>query len=143
MPSYYDSSFLLATLLDQPNPAKLVPLWDQEVIRVSSILLEAECVTVLRRVAAQLPPAAAARFLAGRLDLLEQYLTGMTLKNHDAEVSQFLREEKRLGLCRTLDAIHLATALLFQEQFETPLTICALDEQMRAVARDLGFLVAP
>ena len=143
MASYYDSSFLLATLLDQPNSAKLVPLWDQEAIRVSSILLEAECVTVLRHVAAQLPPAAAARFLAGRLDLLEQYLTGVTLKNHDAEVGQFLREEKRLGLCRTLDAIHLATALLFQEQFETPLTICALDEQMRAVARDLGFLVAP
>ena len=143
MPGYYDSSFLLASLLDQPGRDKLVPLWDDEPTRVSSILLEAECITVLRRVAASQPAAGAEPFLSLRMRYLDQYLAVVSLKNHDEEVNRYLRNEKRLGLCRTLDAIHLATALLFQEQFDSPLTICSLDKPMRAVAANLGFPVAP
>ena len=143
MPGYYDSSFLLASLLDQPGRDKLIPLWDDEPIRVSSILLEAECLTVLRRAAASQPAAAGEPFLALRMDFLEQYLAAVSLKNHDEEVNRCLRNEKQLGLCRTLDAIHLATAILFQEQFDSPLTICSLDKQMREVAATIGFTVAP
>ncbi len=143
MPGYFDSSFLLASLLDQPGRDKLVPLWDDEPTRVSSILLEAECITVLRRVAASQPAADAEPFLSLRMRYLDQYLAVVSLKNHDEEVNRYLRNEKRLGLCRTLDAIHLATALLFQEQFDSPLTICSLDKQMREVAANLGFPVAP
>ena len=143
MPGYYDSSFLLASLLDQPGRDKLVPLWDDEPTRVSSLLLEAECITVLRRVAASQPAADAEPFLSLRMRYLDQYLAVVSLKNHDEEVNRYLRNEPRLGLCRTLDAIHLATALLFQEQFDSPLTICSLDKQMREVAANLGFPVAP
>lgn len=143
MPGYYDSSFLLTSLLDQPGRDQLVACWDDEPIRVSSILLEAECLTVLRRAAASQPAPVAPTFLALRLRLLKQYLAGVTLKDHDNEVNHCLRNEPRLGSCRTLDAIHLATALLFQEQFESPLTICSLDNQLRAVAVVLGFPVAP
>lgn len=143
MPAYYDSSFLLASLLNQPTSAKLIPLWDDEPARVSSILLEAECITVLRRVAAVQAAAAASAFLASRVGVLDQYLAGVTLKNHDDEVTRCLRAETRLGACRTLDAIHLATAMLFQEQFDAPLTICSLDQRLREVAVSLGFPVAP
>ena len=143
MPGYYDSSFLLASLLDQPGRDKLVPLWDDEPIRVSSILLEAECLTVLRRAAASQPAGDGESFLALRMNFLEQYLAAVNLKNHDEEVNRCLRKEKRLGLCRTLDAVHLATAILFQEQLDAPLTLCSLDKQMREVAANIGFTVAP
>ena len=57
MPTYYDSSFLLAPLLGQAPGDALARLWDQETARVSSVILEAECVTALRRAAATMPRA--------------------------------------------------------------------------------------
>lgn len=143
MPAYFDASVLLASLLQEPGQARLIPLWDDEPTRVSSILLEAECLTVLRRAAASQPVTESAAFLTVRLQLLDDYLAGITLKNHDDEVSRSLRAEPRLKSCRTLDAIHLATALLFQAQFDDPITVCSLDQRLREAAVSLGFPVAP
>lgn len=143
MPAYFDSSILLAGLLDQPGSDVLVPLWDKEPARVSSILIETECVTVLRRAAALQPPDMAAAFLASRLELLDRYLAGIALVDLDSEIVRCLRMERRLGGCRTLDAVHLATALLVREQSETPLSLCSQDARMREVAAGLGFAVTP
>ena len=143
MPSYYDSSVLLAGLLDQPGREDLVPLWDEEEDRVSSILLEAECVTVLRRAATLQPRKDAGAFLASRLERLDAYLKGIALRSVDPAVMRQLKQETRLAKCRSLDAIHLATALLYQEQCEERLRICTLDESMRELAACLEFEVAP
>lgn len=143
MPAYFDSSILLAALLDQPGREILVPLWDNETARVSSILIEAECVTVLRRAAAIQPPDMAETFLSLRLKLLDRYLDGVALIDLDGEIVRCLRKEPLLGGCRTLDAVHVATAMLVREQAQIPLTLCSQDARMREVATALGFPVAP
>ncbi len=143
MPSYYDSSFLLAALLGEAGTEELIELWDSETVRVSSVLLEVECVTVLRRAAGTLSPVAASDFLARALARLDEYLQYVSILCLDKEVVQVLRDEARLGACRSLDAIHLATALLLQAATGEPLKICSLDDAMRRLASDLGFAVLP
>jgi hypothetical protein len=44
---------------------------------------------------------------------------------------------------RSLDALHLATAMLFRHNLDEPLQICALDDRMRALATSLHFAVTP
>jgi len=39
--------------------------------------------------------------------------------------------------------LHLATAILFRQNLDEPLELCALDERMRALAATLGFAVTP
>jgi predicted nucleic acid-binding protein len=142
MPTYYDASFLLAGFLEPDQPVHQT-LWDDEPVKLGSSLLEAECVTVLRRVAATWPATEATEFLTTRLEWLDRCLVSILVESVNDEVLRRLRNEPRLGNCRTLDALHLATALLFQEQLDERLTVCTLDQRMRATAHSLGFVVAP
>jgi predicted nucleic acid-binding protein len=49
MLTYFDSSVLLAILLDEKRKSEALKLWNNASIRVSSILLRLETITVLRR----------------------------------------------------------------------------------------------
>lgn len=142
MPAYDDASFLLDGLLGSARPDH-GRIWDHDPIKFSSSLLEAECVTVLRRVAATRPSLEATEFLGIRLEWLDHCLASIHMVSLNNEVLRRLRTEPRLTNCRTRDAIHLATALLFQEQLDEPLTICTLDSRMRSTAHGLGFRIAP
>ena len=143
MPSYFDSSFLLSGLLRQPGSEGLAPYWNEEGERLSSYLLEAECVIVLRRAAEERKIRERPAFLRGRMDLLDEYLSSMILKPIDDEVLALLRQDVRLAGCRTLDAIHLATALLYQAHSDEPMVLLTLDARMKALARAVGLRVAP
>lgn len=141
MPCYFDSSVVLNVLLQQPEAAKWTEVWDRETNRLSSILLEAECITVLRRAAALQPKRDAGRFLAAQLEALNAALKGITLRTIDEEVLRCLSRDDRLGGCRTLDALHLATALLFQEHSDGDLVLATADERMKALAQCLDLAV--
>lgn len=142
MPTYYDASFLLAGFLETAQPVHN-PLWDDEPAKFGSTLLEAECVTVLRRVTATRPSIEATEFLTTRFEWLDRCVASIHVECVNNEVLRRLRNEPRLAACRTLDALHLATALLFQDQLDDPLTICTLDNRMRTTAQTLGFHTAP
>jgi predicted nucleic acid-binding protein len=141
--SLYDSSLLLAGILGQVGGTGLTDLWDKELVRVSSVLLEIECLVALRRLAGESGASDSNAWVAARMDALHPYLEGVTVKFLDEDVISILRGEPRLANCRALDAIHLATALYFQPHLTEPLRICSLDKRMRTVARSLGFPVLP
>jgi uncharacterized protein with PIN domain len=84
MATYIDTS-VWSALLDQPGRDALTSSWDQDVDRVSSALLEAECVTVLRRAASQQPSDSSGRFLEERLFMLDRFVEGITLKYVDSD----------------------------------------------------------
>ena len=48
-----------------------------------------------------------------------------------------------LGECRTLDALHLATALELRSRWGGAMAICSLDAEMLATAGHLGFELLP
>jgi len=143
MASYFDSSAILEVLLGRPRSEAVVECWEADRCRTGSILLEAESVTVLRRVAKHLKLKLEAPLVKKRLAALDTYLEAMVIREVDRDVVDVVRRTPSLANCRSLDALHLATAILFRQNLDEPLEICALDERMRVLAATLDFAVTP
>src|SRR5512143_3432564 len=107
MPAYFDSSVLVSLLVGDAQAKSARELWHGETERVSSVLLEVECATVLRR-------AVPSRARQGAEERLSLALQEVTIKSVDHEVAAIVRATPELSRCRTLDAVHLATALHFR-----------------------------
>lgn len=120
---YLDSSVALRTILDVPE-REWLQSWMQaeETTFVSSRLLRTEVIRILRRDGR---PLADGTPLLDRIGMLE-----ISRETHTVAES-FERHVK------TLDALHLATALLIGEQ----VTVATHDSTMKAVAEHLGLLV--
>lgn len=120
---YLDSSVALRTILDVPERARLQHWLDTaDATYVSSRLLRTEVMRVLRR--DDRPPGDAAPLLT-RVGLFD-----ITRETHAVAESI----ERHL---KTLDALHLATALLIGD----PVTVATHDARMRTVAEYLGLPV--
>ena len=143
MSIYYDSSSLLTVLLNEAGQGMIISLWEADCQRNASILLEAEAVVALRRVARISGLTTDSPCMKARLQELETYLAGVVLRDVDHAVISVLRNTPELANCRSSDALHLATAILFQQQLGEPLRICSLDQRMREQAARLKFKVVP
>lgn len=117
---YLDSSVALRTILDVPERRRLQSwMQESEATFVSSRLLRTEVIRVLRR--DKRPPSDGAPLL-DRIGMLE-----ITRETHTVAESI----ERHI---RTLDALHLATALLIGES----VTVATHDETMKSAAEHLG-----
>ena len=147
MAGYYDASLILAIVLAQGNPDELLPCWASETVRISSTLLKPECVVSIRRLASRrigaTPDATTGKAAKSVLQRLEPYLDGIEYRPLDDVIAGIVINDDRLADCRTLDAIHMATALWFQPHLDEPLRICTLDKRLRDLALRLGFSVLP
>ncbi len=143
MATYFDSSAVLEVLLGNAQSDEIIKCWADDSDRVSSILLEAECVTVLRRIETEGRAKRSSANARKRLEAFERYLDGVTIREVDSDVLAILRQLPDLSSCRSLDAIHLATATLFQQHLDEPLKLCTLDQRMRAAGKRMKLAVVP
>jgi hypothetical protein len=143
MAFYYDSSLVLSVLLEQQRVLDLAAAWDEVSIRLSSNLLVIECIIGIRRsgIIQKLNPDD--EWVRYRIDLLDRYFDCMHLKMMDDSIEKLIRDEPRIARCRTLDAIHLATALYFRPHLDEPLRFACLDKRLRQAADELGFGLFP
>lgn len=139
MPGYFDSSVVLSLLLGDRYAARAHDLWHAELDRVSSVLLEIECRTVLRRLPPARLPERHRRIAEQRLRLA---LEEVTIKPVGDDIVAVVRDTPSLGGCRTLDAVHLATALYFRTAADADLWVYTFDLSMAELARRLGFRVS-
>ncbi|MGH3438963.1 MAG: PIN domain-containing protein [Sciscionella sp.] len=120
---YLHSSVALRTILDVPDRERLQS-WMQApgTTFVSSRLLRTEVIRVLRR---------DGRPLVGGTPLLDR--VGMLeISRETHTIAESIERH-----VKTLDALHVATALLIGE----PVTVATHDSTMKAVAEHLGLLV--
>jgi predicted nucleic acid-binding protein len=143
MVRYFDSSIMLAGILEQEPQDLLASLWDPAEIRLSSLLSKIECVIGIRRAAVLQDLAMDGTWCMERLRLLEAYLEELECKRIDDEILDIIRKNVFLANCRSLDAIHVATALYFKPYQDEPLQIVTLDGRMRETAGKAGFAVLP
>jgi predicted nucleic acid-binding protein len=143
MPAFFDSSVLLSILLNDRNSVTAAEVWSAHEDRTASVLMEVECLSVLRRTAKQVESRLSPKWLGDRMGELETRLADISLKEIDGAVIDVIRHEGRLGGCRSLDSIHLATALLFQAAAGAPLYVCTLDKQMAETCKRLGLEPIP
>jgi len=143
MAAYVDSSFLLAIILGQADAGACTTIWAGERVRVSSILMKMECIVSLRRVAFQGGFTAEKAWVASRLDALDPFFQQVSFKTVDDSIENMIRQDSRLADCRTLDAVHLATALYFQPHLDEPLWVWSFDRRMRELCPRLGLTPRP
>lgn len=119
---YLDSSVALRTILDVPERKRLQSWMEQpETAFVSSRLLRTEVIRVLRRDGRSLSDGAPLLDRVGLLDITrEAHTVAESFERH----------------IKTLDALHLATALLIGET----VTVATHDATMTSVAEHLGLL---
>jgi predicted nucleic acid-binding protein len=142
--AYFDSSVLMAILLqDEAQSVIAAGLWDQHSKRVSSILLQAECWTGMRRHFARNKANALPAWTKERADFLVEALASVQIWPVDARILEGLQERSELSDCRTLDALHLATALFFLSKSDEGLVVVSLDQRMRQTGQKLKLEVLP
>ena len=140
---YIDSSFLLAILLAESNRQKHIQAWNSATHRLGSILLEAECMVTLRRSHRNSSGRLPSEWLEVKEAQMKELLDEVSQKVIDRSIIQHIRNRSELSECRTLDALHLSTALEFRKNSSEPITICSLDKSMRRLSEKLGFAVFP
>lgn len=108
---YFDSSILLAILLDEKRKSTALALWNSASVRVSSILIKLEAITVVRRTYEHNKTKLESTWLTRKTQELEEYLQEVNFRVVDEDIERVIFLRKELGKCRTLDAIHVATAI--------------------------------
>ena len=131
---YVDSSVLLRVVLGEPGR---VPIWSRITNAISSDLIRLECLRTIDRARIRLgqDDRQIARYRADVLEAVDAF----SLVALDSIVLA-RASEPFPTLVRSLDAIHLATALLIRDDVED-LAFATHDEELGIAARATGFAV--
>ena len=137
--SYFDSSVILSILLEEERQEEANGYW-QNTIRVSSILLRIETILVLRRVYETNKYKLENDWLNKKTKILDEYLNEVNFMILDHTIERGIYFRKELAKCRSLDAIHIATALYFKEINNNEETcLYTFDKTMHSLAGHYGF----
>lgn len=133
MIAYLDTSALLRLVLREPGALEELPKCEA---LVSSELLGVEALRTLDRL--RLQGALSAEEVVTRRTAVEEWLEGVDLV--------LLRQPVLARACEpfptplgTLDALHLATALVWRDRMRRPLTVATHDRGLALAARSFGF----
>ena len=140
MTLYAESSAVLAWLLGEPAGSQVRELLASADLVIASDLTLIECERVLIRAVALGEIAEAEA--AGRQAHLHATAAHWNLLRIGGEIVDRARQRFPGEPVRTLDAIHLASALVARSAI-VALEILSLDDRIRAVARRLGMQLQP
>jgi len=134
--AYFDTSVFVKSYVVEPGTSDAVRLIQDHAV-VSSALAAVELTSALRRLRRQ------RRLSRRQLEAIEGRVVAdrrfWTLVDVDRRVLERAEEELRRGApVRTLDAIHLATALTFEVDADARVPFITGDEQQRRAGIALG-----
>lgn len=132
---YVDSSVLLRMVLGEPSP---VEEFSKARYFVSSQLLRVECLRTMHRL--RIGGGLNDEEMAKRSKILHQAFQYFEFVEISQEVLERASDAFPTSL-GTLDALHLASAILWQRQQHSELTILTHDGELGRAARALGFEV--
>ena len=140
MYSYFDSSLLCAILFDESLFEEAWDIWNSSKARVSSILLKIETNVSLQRHYKTNAHSLDDNWLTKKEKILNSLLDDVFYKAIDESFGNVIAKDKTIIGCKSLDAIHIATALFFEKYSrDQKLAICSFDNNILAVAKQLGF----
>jgi predicted nucleic acid-binding protein len=133
--TYLDSSVVLRIILGSPEP---LAGWKEIEHSISSRLLYVECQRTLERL--RLAEKKPADVIAIRKKTVEDLISAVDLFDVTNGILQ-RAGERFVAPLKTLDAIHLATALAFRDERRENLAFATHDKQLARAARALDFSV--
>lgn len=135
MIAYLDSSVLLRVVLGQPDA---LAAWSEIEEGVASRLVEVECLRTLDRL--RLAAGLGDDEVAARREAVFRLLDALSVIELSRPVLARASQPMPTTL-GTLDAIHLASALLWAEQSDAPLVMATHDQLLATAARASGLRV--
>ena len=137
---YFDSSLFLAILLDENRQDEAVYIWKSNSIKISSILLKIETNVSLLKFYKQNEYKLGINWLNEKKTLRKKLLKEVFLNDITESFADAMEQNDILAKCKSLDAIHIATALDISEKYgRSEVCICSFDKNMLKVAKELGF----
>jgi len=133
--AYLDSSVILRVILGQPGRLRQ---WRKVELGVGSGLVEVECLRTLDRL--RLTGILTDKELATRREIVYRLTEEMEIVEPTTVVLRRASQPLPTPL-GTLDAIHLATAILWRELRNEELTVATHDRALATAARSTGFRV--
>lgn len=134
MIAYVDTSVLLRVVLGEPNPLRQ---WRSIELAISSEMIRVEALRSIDR--ARMLSAVPDVEISERREAVLGVLDGFHLAPIDSRVLQRAADPFPT-LIRTLDAIHLSTALLVRADYDS-MVFATHDAQLAVAARAVGFSV--
>jgi len=126
--------------MNEPKTQEALSIWRNSKVRVSSILLKFEANIVLRRNYRNIRNKIGNNWLEGRLLDLKKYLEDVFCIDVNEKLENSVSDYDTLSKCKSLDAIHLATALDISKKFHrSEIHICSFDKNMLKIAKEFGF----
>jgi predicted nucleic acid-binding protein len=139
---YFDSSIILAILLDEKRKHEALDLWRTSTTRVSSLLLKLETITVLRRTYEHNKSKLESSWLPKKTSELDEYFQEINFRIIDEDIEKLIFLKKELSNCKTLDAIHIATAVEMSKIVSsTDFFLYTFDREMAKLAKLLKFKI--
>jgi predicted nucleic acid-binding protein len=130
---------VLAILLEEAKKKEAYEYWQNSSIRVSSILLRIETVVSLRRTYEYYKNKLDDNWLMEKLKILDEYLNEVNYRIIGTKIEREIYLKKELSKCRSLDAIHIATALKFREMNNVDIILYTFDKTMHELAEHYRF----
>jgi predicted nucleic acid-binding protein len=115
-------------------------LWENSKIRVSSILLRIETIVTVRRIYEQNKSRLDENWLGRKTKELEEYLNEVNYLVIDDGIERTIYSRKELSNCKTLDAVHVSTALQYREITEENINLYTFDVPMSNLAKHFKFV---
>jgi predicted nucleic acid-binding protein len=140
MANYFDSSLLLTILLDEAKQKEAYNIWLSDEDRLSSVLLRIETDISIKRYYKQNKHILSSNWLASKEIQLNKFLNEIHYKPIDENFAYYMAKNDIFAGCRSLDAIHIATAVHFKYNGRgEKIHFCSFDRNMLKVAKELGF----
>lgn len=137
---YVESSAVLSWLFGEPSGEAVRELLERADLVITSDLTLVECDRTIHR--AQVIGGISEAQAADRKSRLTVAMASWNLLRLDAEVIQRARQPFPAEPIRTLDALHVASALMARAAVPD-LALLSLDDRVRASGRGLGLEVLP
>ncbi|AVQ13124.1 PIN domain protein [Leptospira santarosai] len=139
MPIYIDTSFFLSIVFEDTNYEQSYESWMKGEYKFSSNLIEIESFINIHKVYRENRKVLNKRWLDESLTRQKNLLSEINLKRMDPEVYEKIQKTEKLTFLKSLDSIHLSTALLIADSLKKRLTICAYDRNIRKISSDFNF----
>jgi predicted nucleic acid-binding protein len=130
---------VLAILPEESRKNEAYDYWQKSAIRVSSILLRIETVICLRRTYEHYKKKLEGNWLTEKVKILDEYLNEVNYRIVGTKIEREIYLKKELSGCRSLDAIHIATALKFREINNSDVVVYTFDKTMHELAEYYRF----
>jgi predicted nucleic acid-binding protein len=141
MIGYFDSSVILAILFNEKKQEEALKYWNDTDTKISSILLKIETIISLRRVYNNNKQKLDNDWLVEKIKDLNEYLKEINYRIIDEELEVYISSNNDLAKCRSLDAIHIATALEYRNNNNNEnISLYSFDIDMHELALKYGFL---